>query len=88
MAVKSERIAVSTVAVPLNAAYPSDSVGGSSILIRPVGGAIDVGGSDVAAGAGFAVADGEAMEWQLDREEVVFAVAAAPVTVHVARQGV
>lgn len=88
MAVQAARVSVTTTATPLSGA-PTDRSAGSAILVRPKGGAIVLGGSDVTTANGFEVADGEAVEFELDRGEIVYGITATgAVTAHVLRQGV
>jgi hypothetical protein len=68
---------------------PSDSVAGQRVIIKPVGGAIDIGGDDVEAGAGFEVADGGVFADTLSAGDAPYGVVAAgTVTVHVYESGV
>lgn len=67
----------------------TDVVAGQSLLLRPVGGSVDIGGSGVATGAGFLVNDGEAVTLDsITPGEGVYAIAASgTVTVHVFESG-
>ena len=84
MANRAARVTVGTTAVRLTG--DDDFRLDQTVLIRPRGGDICVGGADVTTTTGFLVTDGEAFDDNTDSP--VYGIAAAPVTVHVYRGGV
>lgn len=88
--VEGERVVVGDTPTPLNAAAGDDGVYGSALVIRPKVAGVDIGGSGVTSGAGFAVAADETVSIDLDDGEILYGIApaATTVTVHVLRRGV
>lgn len=77
MAVRGSRVGVTNAATPLNGGDAGDYREGKRILVTNRSAvSLDIGGEDVATGAGMELAVGEAMSMELERGEVVHAVAA------------
>lgn len=74
-----------------NLATPAtDNVAGSSILVtnRHPSASVDLGGSDVATGAGYELKAGESVTIDLDSEGAYAVAAAGTAPVHVLEQGI
>lgn len=91
MAVTSERVTVSTVAVALNATE-SGAVSGAKLSLtnRHATDSVDLGPSTVTAGAGYELKPAQTLQIDVPHGEQLFAIrsAAADVIVHVLRLGV
>lgn len=88
MAVNAERVTVGTTATALNAAEATSPL---TLLVKvpSAGSTVDLGGSGVTAGAGFAVAGGESVEVALGAGDVAFGIIGTGTqVVHVLRTGV
>lgn len=88
MAIKSFRATVGTVAVRLDSVPDRDLKPGKTILVRPEGGDIFVGGMDVTVAQGFKIADGDALPAELGENDRLYGIAAADVTVSIMLGGV
>lgn len=91
MAITSARVTVSTTAVALNPA-DTDTLAGSRLTVtnRHATDSVDLGASDVAAGAGYELKAGQTQQFALDLGDRLYAIrtGANDVIVHVLRIGV
>lgn len=88
MAIKSFRTTVGTAAVRLDSVPDRDLKPGKTILVRPEGGDIFLGGSDVTVAEGFKVSDGDAMPAELGEADRLYGIAADDVEVSIMLGGV
>lgn len=86
MPIRTARLTVST--TPVVVTGEDDWKPDQRVALRPIGGDIYVGGSDVTTSIGFLVKDGETFDDTTEADGPMYAVAAASVTVHVYRGGV
>lgn len=90
MALSSSRVTVTTDATVIVASASADP-GGVSVAVRndDATASIDIGGPDVASGAGFELAPGEVVSVDLGPTEKLYGIAAAgTVSVHVLTSGI
>lgn len=85
MAIEGERVTVTDVATPLNVATAGPGRVGYSIVATNRSGtaSVDVGGSGVTSGGGMELKPGESVAVDVSGNEIVYAIAAATVSVRV-----
>jgi len=92
MAVKSVHASVTATASVVAEGTPaagSGTVPGSHVVVKPSGGDVYFGGSDVSSSNGFLVADGDSLACDLETGEQLYGrTASGTVTVHVLKSGV
>lgn len=89
MAASAARLSVGTTATALTAGQEEDFTPGHSVVIYNPGPAtVDVGGSDVTAGQGYALASDATLSADLGRGELLYGVVASGTqTIHVLQTG-
>lgn len=89
MAVTSAQVTVTTSAVALSAAE-TDNRGGESVLVKNTDATnpVYLGASGVTTGTGYKLAAGEAVSFDLDMGEALYAVSGGSVVVGVVRTGI
>lgn len=85
MAIQGERVTVTDAATPLNVAAAGPGAIGYSLVATNRDGtnSVDVGGSGVTSGGGMELKPGESVSVDVAANEVVYAIAAATVSVRV-----
>lgn len=88
MAVRADRVTVGTTATRIDDVTGDGSRDGSSLVIRCVAADIYLGGDGVTVGTGYLLPAGTPFGFDLAGTDALYAVAAAPQSVHVFRAGI